>query len=196
VRHTPDLPCWLCRQFPPPPAAPPDPLAAVPRGRFQFGISSLLLIMTLVCIIGSITRMAPGLGVAIMILGVPALIHTCVVASRQAAGGRPMSSPRKALSFTVALLTAFAVTGLALGAAMAAFFVVCTVGIPLMQSSGKWAPFVLGAAGLAAFGAAVATVVGFFLIYANRRRRGRRRRAGAAAGLMDKSDLWTGPIEP
>jgi uncharacterized membrane-anchored protein len=143
----------------------PSSPAAVPHKPFQFGISSLLLIMTLVCIIGSVTTMAPGLGIAMMVLGVPALVHTCVVASRRGASGKPMSSGAKALSFTLGLVTALAVTAVAGVAAFVTFFAVCAVGGNQSAEAAAWM----------AVAAAIGVIVIFLVFYVQYQRRKRRR---------------------
>ncbi len=52
---------------------------------FQFGLSSLLLITTLVAVILSISVMVPGIGICLAIVSVPALVRTYVVVRGQRA---------------------------------------------------------------------------------------------------------------
>ena len=100
---------------------------AEPTGHFQYGISSLLLVITLFAILCSITKMNPGLGIMAAILAVPALLWTTFAAVRRRDHGDPMSSGEKAGVF---LLTVFAVFGViiaVIGAFAVAFFAMCAV---------------------------------------------------------------------
>ena len=53
---------------------------------FQFGLSSLLLITTLVAVIMSVSVMVPGIGILLAIISVPALVRTYVLVRRKREG--------------------------------------------------------------------------------------------------------------
>jgi hypothetical protein len=91
------------------------------RAQFQFGIASLMLVMTLVAVLFGVGAMAPGLGIALGVLAAPALIRTSVVAARAGARGEPMAPSRKIDLFVASLF----VVGVVAVAAGAAFVVTC-----------------------------------------------------------------------
>jgi hypothetical protein len=97
--------------------------------RLRFGVSAILLSITLAAILCSIFAMNPGLGILAAVLLVPALLRTLVVASRREKTGKPMSAGRKALTFSTSVL--LGVTALAAGgaAAFATFFLSCVVAL-------------------------------------------------------------------
>jgi hypothetical protein len=170
--------CWLCHASMPAGGdaaiivaeAAGNRQAARPTGRFQFGISSILLFTTFVAILCSITTMSPGLGVALAILAIPALLRTYVVAARRGASGKPMSTGGKAGVF---LLTLFVVVGAivaVLGAFVVAFLATCAVTGGDRGFDGSL-PLALLFGGVAA----IATIVVIVLtLVAASRRRGRK----------------------
>ena len=95
------------------------------RVRFQFGISSLLLLMTLTAVFFGLFSMAPGLGIAAMIVAVPALVPTSIIAMRKGSRGRPMTALQRIGVFAawVGLVVVVLV------AAGIAFFITCLVGV-------------------------------------------------------------------
>jgi hypothetical protein len=95
------------------------------RVRFQFGISSLLLLMTLTSVLFGLFSMAPGLGIVAMVLAVPALVPTCIAAMRKGSRGRPMTALQRTAVFLVWMGLMLAVVG----AAGIAFFITCLVGV-------------------------------------------------------------------
>lgn len=124
--------CSICHAEMPPGAAaqragsiPSWPQAehspAPPTRHLQFGLSSLLLFMTLAAVLCGIIGMNPGLGIAVAILAIPALVRTCVTASRRRAGGQSMTSGQKTAIFLLTLAMIVAV----IVAASAAFFFTC-----------------------------------------------------------------------
>ena len=94
------------------------------RVRFQFGISSLLLLMTLTAVLFGLFSMAPGLGIAAMIVAVPALVPTSIIAMRKGSRGRPMTALQRIGVFAAWVGLAMVV----LVAAGIAFFITCLVG--------------------------------------------------------------------
>jgi hypothetical protein len=112
-----------------------DP-TATPGVRFQFGLSSILLFVTLFAILCSIIKMSPGLGVALAILAAPALVRTCVVALRQSARGKSMSAGDKTAFFLVSVCMVLFVVVAAAGAFFVAAGVICVSTVPVGAASG------------------------------------------------------------
>jgi hypothetical protein len=94
--------CWLCKQtINLNPAVADEPILAEPVDvKPQFGLSTLLLIVTLFCLCLGLIAIGPGLIVPIVIIVVPALIRT-TVASRVSGG--PVSAVDKVASFSASL---------------------------------------------------------------------------------------------
>jgi len=105
--------CCLCHAEPSPGATTEAAPARKPAagggsagpatGRFQYGLSSLLLFTTLLAILCSIASMSPGLGIVVAILSVPAIVRTCISASWRGARGQPMSFGKKVAVFLLTL---------------------------------------------------------------------------------------------
>ncbi len=53
---------------------------------FQFGLSSIMLIITLAAVLLGVYEMAPGIGIALAIVAIPALIPTCIISMRKGRG--------------------------------------------------------------------------------------------------------------
>jgi hypothetical protein len=132
------------------------------RVMFQFGISSLLLLMTLTAVLFGLFSMEPGLGIAAMVLAVPALVPTSIVAMRKGSRGRPMTALQRVGVFTawVALMMVVAI------AAGIAFFITCLVGTAVSPGGGSYpnleAGMVLG--GIAALVVAVLMFILFMRV--------------------------------
>lgn len=93
-----------------------------PRARYQFGLSTLLLITTLTAIVLSVGKMAPGLAVLLTVLLVPALIRTGLASGNAQAAGQPMSwGAKTAMTVRTATLTFGILLGIVLLLAVAAF---------------------------------------------------------------------------
>lgn len=101
-----------------------DPPPSESRIAFQFGILSMLLLTALVAMVLGITMLAPGLGIALTILLIPAFLWTARASGRARGMGRPMDAAAKVAFFasTVGILLA---TILAAGIA---FYATCWVG--------------------------------------------------------------------
>jgi hypothetical protein len=158
--------CWLCHAAITAAGIVPTPRpeqAARPSGRLQFGLSSILLFVTLVAILGSIFRMSPGLGIAAAILSIPAVLRTCMVALREGAGGARMTAGDKTAYFLVSVCMVF-VAGLAVtGAFAVAAGVICTLTVPAAAASGAPALAVAFAVTGIVAGVAAAAFVGWRL---------------------------------
>jgi hypothetical protein len=75
--------------------APTKVLPSAGKAKFQFSLASIMLIITLVAVILGAWRMDPRLGIVLAILAIPALIFTCIIASRRRACGQPFSIAKK-----------------------------------------------------------------------------------------------------
>ena len=125
--------CWLCQGEAPvlatlverPPGTKHRPVP--PPDRFQYGLSSLLLIMTLVAILCSIISMHRGLGIAVAMLTVPALVWTCCIASERGVSGKPMSAGAKTGVFLRNLALIVSVIVVVIVAAVVALSLICTM---------------------------------------------------------------------
>jgi hypothetical protein len=95
------------------------------RMRFQFGIASLLLITTLTAIILSIFKMAPGVGIVLSILALPALLRTIILAMQKRSRGKPMSASGKILFFFVWMGLAGVFLAVIGASAVAMFLTIC-----------------------------------------------------------------------
>lgn len=109
------------------------------RTKFQFTLASIMLLVTFTAVLMSIYTMAPGLGIALMILSAPALVRTIVVAMRKGSRGQPLSFGEKAGIF----LAWIGVGLVVIVSAGIGFFISCLVGLP----GGGMVPVVLGIIG-------------------------------------------------
>lgn len=115
--------CWLCHSKSDDPQLHLDSSSARPAP-IQFGLDSILLLMTFVAVICGVFAVAPGAAVIIAVLSLPALVRTAVLARRDRVAGQPMGWGTKALTFLAT--TSFVVVLLA--AMGAAFYATCWVG--------------------------------------------------------------------
>jgi hypothetical protein len=130
--------CWLCGwKFGDPVGIRPKqegpssliPSASPNRGdlKWTFSLSTLFLWTALMAVVMGVVRIAPGLGIALGILSIPAALHsTAIAAKRERRPGHALTVPEKIEAFfmSFALVVLFA-CGSAL-AAFGAFFVTCT----------------------------------------------------------------------
>jgi hypothetical protein len=159
--------CWLCNARMPPLGAavarePPIRAQLVDSDRpFQFGISSLLLLITFVAILCSITTMSPGLGIVVAILTTPAMLRTILVTFRQQQGGKPMSGAGKTGVFLLTMAMSLCVAVAACAAFCFTFFFTCLAADAGRVGGFRGDPFTLAFifGGIAA--AAVALLVAF-----------------------------------
>ena len=85
----------------------------------QFGLTSVLLVITLIAAIAGIARYAPGLGIGLLVLVMPALLRSMVVIARRRAAGEKQTTIHRVLAFLAALMLA-TVTALSAGLAFTA----------------------------------------------------------------------------
>lgn len=115
--------CWLCRQPLSVEAAAGEPiLAEAVDARPQFALSSLLLVMTLVCISAGLVAAAPGLIIPLVVIVIPALIRS--FAASRAAGGQ-LSVGGRIANFIVSLGIVVAIWTAGLVALLVAFVLIC-----------------------------------------------------------------------
>jgi hypothetical protein len=120
------------------------------RTKFQFSLASVMLIVTFSAVLMSIYTMAPGLGIALMVLSVPALGRTAVVAMQKGSRGNPLSFGEKA-----GIFMAWIGLGIVIAiAACIAFFFSCLAGL----GGGEQRAIYFGSIG-AIFTAIVLTVI-------------------------------------
>jgi hypothetical protein len=72
-------------------------------GPGQFSLASLILVMTLVAVCLGVLMAAPGLGILLIIVAVPALVRTVVTGSQQKGTGAPLSLGQKVVAFITSL---------------------------------------------------------------------------------------------
>ena len=117
--------CWLCGvSLRPTAAVPPFQPAPIiePRAAYQFGISTLLLAMTLLAVLLGVFAMSPGVGLAITFLATPPLIRTCIVATKRKTRGQRMSPLAKLGVFGSTLGIVIVVVAASIGAFIAVCF--------------------------------------------------------------------------
>lgn len=119
--------CWLCRAplaegeglTGPNPYAAPQSLARPP----QFGLASLMLVITLAGLCLGLVTVAPGLIVPLLVFVIPAIIRTTIVTSRRAVDGAQQTLGNKVLTFLASLGIVYVVWM----AGVVAFFGACSV---------------------------------------------------------------------
>jgi hypothetical protein len=143
-----------------------------------------MLTVTLVAVVLGAFRIAPGLGVLLVIVASPAWLRTCLNVMRRKVHGRPMSAMEKVGLFVGSL----GVVTVVLVAAGVAFYATCWVGFGLGAAASEvvlprrgphydWVTWGLFAG--VGLGIATAIATGFFLLrrlwpHRDRRRKPRR----------------------
>ena len=164
------LVCWLClsptaRQIGGPTNSVRSAAPARRRSATQFTLASLMLIVTLTAVLMGIWRMYPGVGIALSVFALPALVRTWVVSLRTEEPGESSSTWDRIRVFLLSMAgfaVVIPVAGMVLVmACLVALFVVCTT---QTGGSSQPAPGVNVAVGIIfALGLAVAGFVGFAL---------------------------------
>jgi hypothetical protein len=132
--------CWLCGAALPPPGVTVDDVeSAVTPYRpshlerrnqpFQYTLSSLFLLTTLVAIICSVFAIHPGLGVVAAVFAFPALLWTAESATRSGDYGKPMSAGRKTLTFILAFFASAATFISVIGTFVVAVLTTCNANV-------------------------------------------------------------------
>jgi len=102
----------------------PPLLALAPgehRAAYQFGLSTLMLIVTAAAVVLGVFRTHLGVGLALVFLAAPALVGTCIVTVRKRARGQPLTPAGKVGVFVVSLV----IVAVVVAASIGAFFAVC-----------------------------------------------------------------------
>jgi hypothetical protein len=163
--------CWLCGAN----LDAPDARLSVPTPRVStenertFALSTLLLIVTGICVCLGLCVAAPGVGILVSVVIAPALLRTWATSHRQHVAGLPVTVGEGALAF----FGSVAVVLLAVLAAFAAFFVTCLVSLPLgaAAASANWEESTLVAiVGLSSLAAIFAFVWLMRIFWPKRRR--------------------------
>jgi hypothetical protein len=140
--------------------------------KWTFSLSTLFLWTALAAVVMGVVRIAPGLGIALGVLAIPAALHTTAIAAkRERRTGHALTVPEKIAAFGVSF--AFA-TWIACGsfiAAFAAFFVTCTAGLTIGNGFGRSGDYVLLVSAFVAC-AVFLSFLAYFLIRSVRRSKG------------------------
>lgn len=91
----------------------------------QFGLSTVMLTITLVAVLLGVAKLAPGLGVLLALVVLPAYLRTCIAASRRSGRGQPMSTGAKLGSFGLNLCIVVVVAIAVIVAGVVALLAVC-----------------------------------------------------------------------
>ena len=123
ARQAQESACWLCGFEEQKETVPPwKPVPrAIPHNEGTFTITSMMLVITLIAICLGMGAVAPGLGILLGMLSLPAFIRTTLVVSRRQAAGRTIDSSSKVSLFLASLGTVI-VAGIA---AFVVFFGTC-----------------------------------------------------------------------
>jgi hypothetical protein len=162
--------CCMCKT----PATGSDDSPSAPPVRFQFGLSSVLLIVTLVAIFCSIFAMSPGVGGVLLFFAIPAFLHTCVMALKRGAAGAPLPVGKKAAVFLLALVTVTLVIVAPIAVAVAAALATCAVAGEA-RSEADIGRVIFAGLAAGAIAGVVALVADFFVIRAILRHRRKQR---------------------
>ncbi len=95
-----------------------------PKRGFQFGIATLVLMMTLAALVLSVFRMAPGVAILLALVAAPALLRTCIVTMRRQRRGQSLSSRQKVALFLSSLVLIVAIIVALIAALMGACFAI------------------------------------------------------------------------
>ena len=113
--------CWLCggrmKSNASRSVSPPATVTAIQT----FSVESILLVVTLIAVCLGVTMQSPGIGIALSILSVPALIRAIGIRLRRKAGGKAMTAGEKILTF----VTSLAVVTTMAAAGVVAFTTIC-----------------------------------------------------------------------
>jgi len=119
--------CWLCfTRFAPDtelplvlePAAPQEPAGG-------YSLSSLLMFVTLVCVILGVMTIARGLGFVLAFVAFIAWLRTVVAVKKRASAHQEVTGTDKVLLFFRSVATTVAIIGLVIVACVATLFIAC-----------------------------------------------------------------------
>ncbi len=172
--------CWLCRSnlaahgpYAPPRNNPYDELAS-----WQISIGSLLATVTILAVALGVFRLAPGLGVMLAVVVVPAYIRTCVVIAQQHSRKKRVTARDRFTLFANSVGVTISVMLLLGAVAVAGFSAYCGLGV-ISQGRGSQSGFALIAAVVCC--GAVALVFASYSAARTAVRRSRKRQESAPA---------------
>jgi hypothetical protein len=110
------------------------------RVRPSFRISSIMLVMPVIAVCLAVWQAGWLLGMFVTATAMPALVGTCVLASKNAAGGRSMEVRDKVRTFLAALFCALVIGFSAVSALIATFALANPLAISF--GFGRYAPMV------------------------------------------------------
>ncbi len=118
--------CWLClgpveNEV----VRPPNRFESQSQSPYQFGLSTVMLLISLSAVLLGVCSMHPGLGLALTFVAIPALARTCIMSMRRKREGIPMSDMAKVGVFGGSLFLVIGVTTLLVLASAVALFLVC-----------------------------------------------------------------------
>jgi hypothetical protein len=127
LNYTSATKCYLCGEeltpaLPGTPPPLPTPLPLETRGPLTYSLSTLFLIVTLAGVCFGLIAAAPGLGIPVTVLVIPAMIRTLAETRQQQRLGERPRTEDKIGNFFVSLAVMFAV----IVAAGVAFFTACS----------------------------------------------------------------------
>jgi hypothetical protein len=120
--------CWLClapltgQEALPATIIPPAPQA---ENTASYSLSSLLMLVTLVCVLLGLFTFAPGLGMLIGFVGFVAWLSTVVKVQKRRAKNQEVTNADKILLFVRSAVGTILIMGLVLVACVATLFVAC-----------------------------------------------------------------------
>ena len=174
--------CWLCMQrldgsgpVPDPKLRlplrpdvwrPPPPLPKERPEQFQFSLSTLMLAMTLIAVLFGLCAIAPGLGIPLFVLALPAWIRTARFVQLDEEKQGPMTPGEKILVFMASLCGMVAIGGVAAIVGIVAFMVVCTN----MKGSGLFEGPLPTAEAIAIVATLCVLVLGFIMYWPRRKK--------------------------
>lgn len=108
------LKCWMCAEtFPNDKALPVGPAEDVPvEQNFVFGITSLMLVVTLAAVGFGLFRAMPGLGVLFLVVLTPALVRAQIVTRREQKLNAPLTKQQQFRAFFTSFATTMGVLAL------------------------------------------------------------------------------------
>lgn len=166
--------CWLCGA-----AIASHPTSATPSAERKesagrFSLASLMMFVTLLCVVLGLFTIAPGIGVPFGLIMLVAWMRTAAVARRRAEHGFAVTRAERLQLFISSVSTAvalLAVTGVAGCAALVAACFVCLYTWDGFGANERAAPFGLIAAAAVAAGIAIPAMLGIVKLIDRRWRR-------------------------
>jgi hypothetical protein len=92
-----------------------------PAAAARFSLASLMLVVTLAAVLFGVIAMRPGIGIALAVLSLPALVRTVGIQVRRREAGAPLAPLDRAMAFLASLAVATVIAV----AAGASFVAIC-----------------------------------------------------------------------